>query len=589
MQVKVAKFGGTSVANAERIKYILEEIVLKDKEIKYVVFSTFGKLSKNDIKVTDLLEKIAYAYFYENNFLCDVFEKIKNKYIEEGKKLNIPINGLEDSFIELKKIIENKFDNYEKYYSAVVAQGERIFIQIPYQFLKNKNIKVEIAYPEKIGMLTNSNYRNAALLKESYKTAKKNLQNIKADIILIPGFYSVDANNNFTIFRRGGSDFSGALISNIIDADLYENYTDVDGILRVDPSLFDSEEREQIEKIDKISYREVRELSYGGAKVIHSGTLKPLREKDIPLKIKNSFNLKSTGTLVVGKKEKTTEVVKGIAMRDKIYFLNIEMENMDNEVGVGHFIEEALYQKNIPFSQVTSSIDSLSYAISAPETIEEAVLEEFDLKLKSVVKYLKTNDRFEFDNVYLLYPNCLIYIVGEGMQNTIGLAAKFCQILSKNKVNIITTYQSPEQINVIYGIKSEDGKKAVRALYRELFLSGDRKLSIQSDNLALRLNTSIKKFMEEELGEKIGIIDIIIEEDILILKFKNIFSPAEKELAKTDEGKKILRELKEKIFEQVQEKFIKIIKEQTDREVKNIKFDINFNSCERIGIIELLD
>jgi len=586
MKVKLAKFGGSSVANAERIKYVIDEIVLKDKEIKYVVFSTFGKATKDDIKITDLLEKIAFTYFYENNFLSDFFEKIKNKYINESKKLEIETKDIEKSFIELETIIKNKPLNYDKYYSAVVSQGERMFIQIPYLYLKNKKIKTAIAYPEKIGMITNSNYRNASLLKESYSRVREAIDELNADIVLIPGFYTIDDKNDFTIFRRGGSDFTGALISNIMEVDLYLNYTDVDGILRVDPTLFPEEERSKIEKIEIISYRELRELSYGGAKVIHSGTLKPLSEKNIPLVIKNTFNKDGSGTLVVKKKEKTYEVVKGIAMRDNIYFLNVEMENMDDEIGVGHFIEEILYKKNISFTQVTSSIDSLSYAIPSPETIDEAIKEEFDYKLKSIVKYLKTNDKFEFNDVYLLYPNCLIYIVGEGMQNTIGLAAKFASILAKNKINIITTYQAPEQINVIYGIKSEDGPKAVRALYYELFVNRDKNLSIESDNIILKLKNEIKEFNSKIIGEITDKINIIQEEDMLIIKYQNFFSPAEQELCKKEETLKILKELKEKICKETLEKFKNLIEKIINKKIQNIDISIDYKKFEKICIVK---
>ncbi|HOK41254.1 MAG TPA: aspartate kinase [bacterium] len=586
MKVKLAKFGGSSVANAERIKYVIDEIVLKDKEIKYVVFSTFGKATKDDIKITDLLEKIAFTYFYENNFLSDFFEKIKNKYINESKKLEIETKDIEKSFIELETIIKNKPLNYDKYYSAVVSQGERMFIQIPYLYLKNKKIKTAIAYPEKIGMITNSNYRNASLLKESYSRVREAIDELNADIVLIPGFYTIDDKNDFTIFRRGGSDFTGALISNIMEVDLYLNYTDVDGILRVDPTLFPEEERSKIEKIEIISYRELRELSYGGAKVIHSGTLKPLSEKNIPLVIKNTFNKDGSGTLVVKKKEKTYEVVKGIAMRDNIYFLNVEMENMDDEIGVGHFIEEILYKKNISFTQVTSSIDSLSYAIPSPETIDEAIKEEFDYKLKSIVKYLKTNDKFEFNDVYLLYPNCLIYIVGEGMQNTIGLAAKFASILAKNKINIITTYQAPEQINVIYGIKSEDGPKAVRALYYELFVNRDKNLSIESDNIILKLKNEIKEFNSKIIGEITDKINIIQEEDMLIIKYQNFFSPAEQELCKKEETLKILKELKEKIYKETLEKFKNLIEKIINKKIQNIDISIDYKKFEKICIVK---
>lgn len=586
MQIKVVKFGGSSVANAERIKYVVDDIILKDKEIKYAVFSTFGKAFKEDIKVTDMLEKIAYSFYYENKFLEENFQKLKDKYFNESKKLNISIKGLEESFDELRQIIINKFDNYDKYYTAIVAQGERIFIQIPYLYFKSKNINAAICYPEKIGLITNSNYKNAALLDESYETVKENLFNIQADIFLIPGFYAIDKNGDFTTFKRGGSDYTGALISNIVDADIYENFTDVDGILRVDPTLFDESERSLIEKIEIISYRELRELAYGGAKVIHSGTLRPLSEKQIPLRIRNTFNLSTTGTLVVSKKEKSYEVVKGIAMRDNIFFLNIDMYNMDDEIGVGHFIEEALFHKNISFSQVTSSIDSLSYAIPMIETQESAVKDEFETRLRNVVKFLKTNDKFAFDKVSLLYPNCLIYIVGEGMQNTVGLAGKFASILAKNKINIITTYQAPEQINVIYGIKSSDGKNAVCSLYRELFLKSDRQYSLKSDNLKLNLYYAVKGFIENELGEKYDDYDFTYEEDGIKFSFKNIFTPAEKELIISEDGKKELMKLKEILIEKNQYKLQDSIEKVAGKIVTSLELNVNFDTFERVGIIK---
>lgn len=587
MKVKVVKFGGSSVANAERITNVIDNIILKDNEIKYAVFSTFGKVNKDDIKVTDMLEKIAAAYFFENKFLEDNFNKLKNKYINESIKLRIPTESVQTSFVELRKIIENKFDDYDKYYTAVVAQGERIFIQIPYLYLKAKKINVAVCYPEKIGFITNSNYKNAALLHDSYETVKENLFNMDADLFLIPGFYAIDSNGDYTTFKRGGSDYTGALISNIVDADIYENFTDVDGILRVDPNVFDASERTLIEKIDIISYRELRELAYGGAKVIHSGTLKPLSEKKIPLRIRNTFDLSATGTLVVSKKEKSYEVVKGIAMRDNIFFLNIDMYNMDEEIGVGHFIEEAMYHKNISFSQVTSSIDSLSYAIPMIESDEETAQEEFKNRIESVVKFLRNNDKFEFDRVSLLYPNCLIHIVGEGMQNTVGLAGKFASILGKDHINIITTYQAPEQINVIYGIKSSEGKKALQALYRELFLNTDRFYSIKSDNLKLNLFYVVKSFIENDICESFNEYQFDFEDDVITFIFNDVFKSAEKDLIISSDGKNELKNLKDKLLNKNKSKLIDNIQKLTGKTVSLFDVGLDYDNFHRYGKIKL--
>ncbi|MBP7654788.1 aspartate kinase [Candidatus Dependentiae bacterium] len=584
--MKLAKFGGSSVASAERIKHIFQNIILPDKKMKYIVLSTFGKKDSKDIKITDQLEKVASKYYYYNEYPSENIEKIKNKYYEESKALGLKTGFLDPIFSELEDIVKNKFEEFDRYYAAIVAQGERMFVSIPAEYLKSIGIKAAIIYPEKCGLITDSNYRNATLLPGSLDNLKKYGDSLKADIIIIPGFYAVDKNNDFTTFRRGGSDFIGAIASAAFGVECYENFTDVNGILRVDPTLF-KEENISVETIKIISYREVRELAYGGAKVLHSGTLKPLEEKKIPLRIRNTFEPLNPGTLVVPKKEKTYEVVKGIAARDKIYFLNVMKQDMDNEIGIGYKIEKSLFDKKISFTQITSSIDSLSYAIAEPDFTDDKEREIFQQNLNNIVDTLRNDKEISPEEVSLLYPYSLIYIVGEGMHNTVGLFSKFSKILAKNKINIYTTYQVPEQLNVIFGVAQSDSKKAVKELYRALFINtSNTEFSLEGENILVLLKSIAKNYSVKELNEFNADIEVDTKDNKIIFTFTNIFSEAEKKYISSslDELQKF-KITKESVIAKTKQSFQEIIETSLNCKVQKIYFEINYEMNERVFFV----
>ncbi len=583
--MKLAKFGGSSVASAERIKHIFENIILKDKKLKYIVLSTFGKKDSNDIKITDQLEKIAAISYYQNVYPKENIDKIKNKYYTETKALGLNTKFLDSIFEEFEEIVNRKFDNFDRYYAALVSQGERMFVSIPVEYLKSKGINAIAVYPEKCGLITDSNYRNAGLLPGSLENVKKYVDSHPADIYIFPGFYAVDKNGDFTTFRRGGSDYTGAIISAALDVELYENWTDVNGILRVDPTLF-KDENITVETIKIISYREVRELAYGGAKVLHSGTLKPLREKKIPLQIRNTFDINNEGTLVVAKKEKTYEVVKGIACRENIYFLNITKEDMDNEIGAAYNIEKILSDHKISFSQITSSIDSLSYAIPEPEFSNDEERKKFKDNLEEAINLIKTSPEIVPEEINLLYPFSLVYIVGEGMYNTIGLLAKFTKILSSNKINIYTTYQVPEQVNVIFGVKQSDGKKAVKELYRALFINKiNTEYSLEKENIIVSLISIAKNYCATSLNEIAAEVNVQINGKTVIIEFSNIFSEAEKRYMENLQELEKFVKMKDGIVAQTKQIFKEKLENAFNNKIRKIYFETNYEQNERIFFI----
>jgi len=584
--MKLVKFGGSSVASAERIKHIIDLILLTDRTRKYAVFSTFGKKDSNDIKITDQLEQIAAQFYNTGEYPKERVEKIRNKYYTETQALGLDTNFLDKQFEELERIIKNKLEPFDRYYSAIVAQGERLFVSIPAEYLKSRGLNAVAVYPEKCGLITDSNYRNATVLPGALANVKKYITAIKADFICFPGFYAVDKNGDFTTFRRGGSDFTGALLSNALDVELYENFTDVNGILRVDPTLFKDEDI-TVETIEIISYREVRELAYGGAKVIHSGTLKPLSEKKIPLRIRNTFDIANPGTLVVSQKERTYEVVKGIAARDRIYFLNVHKDDMDNEHGIGFEIEKILLENKISFTQITSSIDSLSYAIAEPDFIDELDKSKFEQNLENAIYAIKNSEVISPQSVTKLYPFSLVYIVGEGMNNTIGLLAKFTKILSKNNINIYTVYQAPEQLNVIFGVAQADSKRAVKELYKALFVDkSNLELSIASDSIMVAFKSIALNYCRKELGQISAEVSVDLKANKAIFEFSKIFSEAEKKFITKNEDLENFKKMKESVIAKTKP----IFKQMLETAIKNNKivsiyFEINLELNEQIFFV----
>ena len=435
MSVKVLKFGGSSVADAAQIKK-MRSIVEADPERRYVVVSAPGKRYSGDSKITDLL--IMLKAVIDNNIPYEpLMAPIKERYMTIANDLGIDVD-LDAEFALIRKNIENDCSgNY------IVSRGEYLSARLVSAYLGYDFIDTEslVLFDNKGRLLVEeTNNALAAALKQHERA-------------VLPGFYgSYAKNGEICLFSRGGSDVTGSLVARAAEAEVYENWTDVSGMLMADPRIVDDPL-----PIKDISYMELRELSYMGASVMHEDAVFPARMSDIPINIRNTNQPEDPGTVISnGKGGDEGRIISGIAGKRDFTVSSIYKNMMNNEVG---FVRRALAiveDAGVSFDHIPTGIDSLSMVIASAELEDKLddILEAFKVQLKP-------NDINVEDGI------AMIAVVGRRMFRSVGTSARICGALASNGVNIRMLNQGTGEINVIVGVEAADFEKAIRAIYAE--------------------------------------------------------------------------------------------------------------------------
>jgi len=434
MGVKVAKFGGTSLANAEQIKKV-KDIIQNDPDIKYVVPSAPGKRSKDDNKITDLLY-LCHAHVENEIPFDDVFRIIHDRYLTIVNELNLAID-IEKPLEEIKSKIEK---GASKDYTA--SRGEYLNGLIIAELLGFDFVDpADIIFFDKNGRIEMN--KTVSSVKEVLKRHSR---------AVIPGFYGISYDGKVKTFPRGGSDITGAIVTRGVEADIYENWTDVSGLLMADPNIV-----ENPKPINTITYRELRELAYMGANVLHDEAIFPVREVGIPIKIKNTNRPEDPGTLIVQDAAPITHTgtITGIAGKKDFTVIMVEKALMNKELGYGRRLLSVLETNGVSFEHMPSGIDTISLVIADSE---------LDDKLDKVIMEIKSE--CEPDTIDI-YPNmALIATVGRGMAYTPGIAGKIFSALGDEGINVRMIDQGSSEINIIIGVEIEDFDRAIRAIYR---------------------------------------------------------------------------------------------------------------------------
>lgn len=433
MAVVVAKFGGTSLANAQQFRKV-QYIILNDNRRRYVVPSAPGKCCSGDTKVTDLLYT-CYNRVCEGRTFDDVFEVIAQRYMEIIQGLNLCID-FEPLLRDIKeKIAAGASADY------VASRGEYLngFILaelLGYDFVD----AAEIIFFDKNGMFDSERTNEAV--------ARRLGQHERA---VIPGFYGCMPNGEIKTFPRGGSDITGAIIARGVNAEAYENWTDVSGFLMADPRIV-----ENPKSIRKITYRELRELAYMGASVLHEDSIFPVKKAGIPVHIKNTNAPDDPGTVIVNEAEPVTCTggITGVAGRKGFTVIAIEKTLMHVELGFGRRLLSILESNRISFEHMPSGIDTISLVIADSQ---------LDGKLEKVLGEIKA--QLNPDAVEVHSNMALIATVGRGMAHTPGIAAKLFTALGNEGINVRMIDQGSSEINIIVGVENEDLERAVRAIY----------------------------------------------------------------------------------------------------------------------------
>ena len=428
----VTKFGGSSLADASQFRKV-KDIILSNEGRKIVVPSAPGKRNPKDFKVTDLLY-LCHAHIESSIPLDDVFNLISNRYKDIVSELNLDL----DIDYYLDKIKSDLENGASKDYAA--SRGEYLNGIILANYLDFEFIDAkEIILFNKYGCIdTDATYR---ALKKVLIDGKK---------AVIPGFYGSDPTGNIITFSRGGSDVTGALVAASINADLYENWTDVSGFLMADPRIVKNPMQ-----IRKITYRELRELSYMGASVLHEESIFPVRNAGITINIKNTNIPTDPGTLIVKDMEPDFEnPIKGIAGKKDFTVISLEKAMMNSELGFCRKVLSILEQNCISFENMPAGIDTVCLVIS-----------DSQLKNKTEILVEEIKRTCNPDSI-VVHPNmALIATVGNGMSSNKGVAAKIFNSLSESNINIRMIDQGSSEINILIGIENDDFEKAINSIY----------------------------------------------------------------------------------------------------------------------------
>ena len=434
---KVVKFGGSSLASARQFKKV-GDIIRADKTRRYVIPSAPGKRNSKDTKVTDMLYE-CYAAASAGASYKKILESIKARYQEiiDGLELNLNLDH------EFATIEENFVKGIGKDYAA--SRGEYLNGIVMANYLGYEFIDAaEVIFFDEHG-----NFEAELTNKE----LSERLEHV--DRAVIPGFYGSKHDGSIKTFSRGGSDVTGSIVARAIHADLYENWTDVSGFLVTDPHIV-----ENPEVIETITYKELRELAYMGAGVLHEDAIFPVRKEGIPINIRNTNRPEDKGTLIVESTcRKPRYTITGIAGRKGFCAINIEKAMMNSEVGFGRKVLGVFEKYGISFEHMPSGIDTMTIMVHQDE------FEEYE---QSVIAGI--HRAVEPDLVDLEADLALIAVVGRGMKGTRGTVGRIFSALAHARINVKMIDQGSSELNIIIGVKNSDFETAIKAIY-DIFIT----------------------------------------------------------------------------------------------------------------------
>lgn len=447
--MKVAKFGGSSVANAEQLRKV-GNIIKADPQRRFIVVSAPGKRFKSDRKITDMLIELGEVHC--NNGQTDEYVyPIMQRFNEIVEELNISGEILESISQSIQSILHSKNSDPEKM-DALKSIGEDSSAKILSAYLNHIGISAKYVNPQDAGILVSNEPGNAKILPESYEIIY-NLRDSE-EVLVIPGFFGYTKNGKLITFSRGGSDITGSIVAAGVKASLYENFTDVDSVFSVNPAFV-----KDPQKITTLTYKEMRELSYAGFSVFHDEALIPAYKDEIPVCIKNTNNPEAPGTYIVSEKKPSEKCVVGIASDTGFCSIYISKYLMNREIGFGRKLFHILEDEGISFEHAPSGIDDMSI-----------ILRESGLPIAKEKKILQRIQADLHPDLISIHRNlAMIMIVGEGLVRTIGLAQKATTAIASANVNIEMINQGSSEVSMMFGIKAEDLDKAVKSLYYAFF------------------------------------------------------------------------------------------------------------------------
>lgn len=433
---KVVKFGGSSLASAEQFKKV-GEIIREDEARRYVVPSAPGKRFSDDTKVTDMLYA-CYASAEKGEDFSEQLANIKKRYEEiiDGLGLNFSLDA------DFETIRENFEKKAGRDYAA--SRGEYLNGKVMAAYLDFEFVDAA----EGVRFNEDGSFNE----EETDRLLAERLEGL--EYAVVPGFYGAKADGTVVTFSRGGSDITGSLVALAVHADLYENWTDVSGFLIADPRIVKNPK-----SIETITYKELRELSYMGASVLHEDAIFPVRKEGIPINIRNTNAPQDKGTLIV---ESTCRqpryTITGIAGTDGFAAITVEKAMMNSEIGFCRKVLQVFEDNGVSIEHMPSGIDTMSIFVNK---------DTFEAKEQKILSDI--NKAVHPDHIELESGLALIAIVGRGMKSTRGTAGRIFSALAHAHINVKMIDQGSSELNIIVGVRHEDFKDAIRALY-EIFV-----------------------------------------------------------------------------------------------------------------------
>ena len=437
--LKVAKFGGSSLAGPEQFRQV-KKIIEADPARMCVVVSAAGKRYKKDSKVTDLLylthAHISYGVSHE-----DIFSLIEQRYYEIRDVLGLKYD-LESEFKRLRSELTSDIP-----VDYLVSRGEYLTARLMSEYLGYAFIDAAECIVFSYDGQIDYEKTYAVIAEKAARTPR----------FVMPGFYGAMPNGVIRVMTRGGSDITGAIVANALDADLYENWTDVSGILMADPKVVSNPNA-----IEYITYQELREMSYMGASVLHEESILPVKEKNIPLNIRNTLRPEDKGTMIlenIPEGVASNRMITGIAGRKSYSVITIYQKHISNDTRIIRKTLEMLENYRVDVEHITLGVDSFNVVIPTSQVRDRIYDIISDIKNHVHPESIKMDDSI-----------ALIACVGRGMASVPGSSARLFGALGENNINIRMIAQGSEEISIIVGVDNRDFERTIRTLY-EGFMS----------------------------------------------------------------------------------------------------------------------
>ena len=450
--MKVVKFGGSSLASGQSVEQAFN-IILNDPERQVIVVSAPGKRNNADTKVTDLLIKYAEQVL-KHKETDAIVKQIFARYQEIGYFFGLNDEKLQIIQNILLALPNQNYPDNNYLMAAFKAHGERLNARLIALILQHENIKSRFLDPVDAGLIVTGEPNDALVNPESYL----NLDQIKIDPnekIIFPGFFGITPSGNIATFSRGGSDITGAILARGFHANIYENFTDVNGIFAANPNIV-----MHPLSIKKMTYREMRELSYAGFSVFHDEALIPAIQGQIPINVKNTQEPDNPGTMIVPEKNFSPDnTITGVTSQKHFSALYLHKYLLNKEAGFTLRILQILYKHDIPYEHMPSGIDDITIIFNN-DFLNDQLIDQICNEIQATIN----PDQLEWIDDY-----AIIMVVGEGMKKTPGVSRQILDSLASQGITPRMINQGASQISIMIGTKKEKADKAVKIIYQDFF------------------------------------------------------------------------------------------------------------------------